>query len=61
MSNRRLCSLGFILEFHLKETGTFTSTVSGAEEQVAVSYIWLHTVKASVNDFTLVSRLSEIT
>lgn len=61
MSNRRLCSSGFLLEFHLKETCTSTFSVPGAEESVAVSCIWLKTVKVSVHNFTTVSRLTEIT
>lgn len=61
MSTMRLCSLGFILEFHLKEKYTSIFTVPSAEKCVAVNCIWLDTIKVSVKNFTLVSRSTEVT
>lgn len=61
MNTIRVCGLGFILEFHLKEKYTSIFTVPGAEDCVAVSCIWLDTIKVSLKNFTLVSRLTEVT
>lgn len=49
---------GLILDFHLKETCISIFAVPSAKDSVAVSCIWLNTVKLSVN-FTRMSRFTE--